>query len=531
MLAPQHTPRHTRSSSVRPFTAAVTTAVVALGLAACSDAPTAPVSAATAAAPAFSTGTLQGTSNPASLTTRANSAMCMDAQDNGLTPGKVVQLWTCTGSVNQQFVWNAAGEIRHGALCVADAGGGGQNGDALIVWTCNGTSSQHWTGTADGRVVGINGRCMDAPWGRTANGTVLQLWDCYGGLNQTWDEHVSAVSVAATGTPAQVLAFVGASNVPTVAALQAKGGAYSKYESDFASYANRYWQSDSTSFDANFYDRAMIYYVWWARTGNATYLDRANKLAIAARTWLQSENYYPPAYNMMIDGVALHALVTGDQQSATTVAKVADAMGNPNGYWYWVAGNPGDSDGDSRTSARVLSAVLDAYLLKVTSPSGYNYAAILPQLESRILTTQSSDGAYRWPANCNVGKPFMTGMLDDALIRYYTSFQADPNIVPAVKKAVDYMWNVDWVPSAGGFRYLDADCNNSVSGGSSGPTSDLNNLITSGFAFVAKQTGDASYYTKADASFSGGVNGAWLAGTKQFNQEYTASYRFLALRF
>jgi len=186
-------------------------------------------------------------------------------------------------------------------------------------------------------------------------------------------------------------------------------------------------------------------------------------------------------------------------------------------------------DGDSRNSARVLGAVLDGYLLKVASPAGYNYGALLPNLMSRILGTQGADGAYRWPNQCGNNKPFMAGMVDESLIRYYTSFQADARIVSTVKRAVDYMWNVDWVASSSQFKYMDADC--ATTGEGSGPNADLNNMISSGFAFVARQTGDASYYTKGDAAFAGGVYGAWLYGTKQFNQEYTASYRFLSLRF
>ncbi len=287
-----------------------------------------------------------------------------------------------------------------------------------------------------------------------------------------------------TGTPAAVLAFMGATNVPTVAAMQARGGVYAKYEADFASYANYQWTADSTSQGANYYDRAMIYYVSWARTGNATYLNRANKLAVAARHYLSgvadpgyntliSTPYTPQTYQMMVDGVALHALVTGDQESANTVARVADVMGNPNGYYSYVAGNPGDGDGDSRNSARVLGAVLDAYLLKVASPAGYNYGALLPNLMSRILGTQGADGAYRWPNQCNYTKPFMTGMVNESLIRYHTSFQADARIPVAVKRAVDYTWATDWMPDAAAFKYLDADCANPNSGGTAGPAAAL----------------------------------------------------------
>ncbi|HEY0780258.1 MAG TPA: ricin-type beta-trefoil lectin domain protein [Gemmatirosa sp.] len=544
MHAPPHAASRLCPSVPRPFAAFAATlaAVAAVGASACSDTPTAPTStAAVAALPSFSTATWQGTNSSASVSSRLSPSQCVSALNGGTTPGTKVVVSTCTGGPEQQFVWNASGEIRNGALCVDASGGQGNNGDHVILYGCNGGQNQQWTGTTAGQIIGMNGRCLDIPGSSTVDGTQLIIWNCHGTQNESWDEHTittaapvpTPVVTATTGTRAQVLAFMAASNLASVSAIQAKGGAYAKYESDFVTYANRHWASDSTSFDANFYDRAMIYYVWWARTGNATYLDRANKLAIQARTDIESWNYYPMTYNLMLDGVALHALVTGDQRSAAAVAKVADNLANPHGWFSYVAGHVGDAEGDSRNSARILNGVLDAQLLQVNSPAGYSYAALLPDLETRILGTQSADGAYRWPNQCNFDKPFMTGMLNDALIRYYTSFQADPQIVSAVQKSVDYLWAHDWVPGDQGFRYIGSPngCSNPSSGGTGGATDDLNNLISSGFAFVAKQTGDASYFTKADAVFSGGVYNAWITGTKQFNQEYTASYRYLALRF
>ena len=352
-----------------------------------------------------------------------------------------------------------------------------------------------------------------------------------------------------TASPAAVLAFMGAAHVPTVAATQAMGGAYARYESDFAHFADYQWGVDSTSPQgANFYDRAMIYYVWWARTGNATYLDRANKLALVTRDYLAGKigpdpanptadilnpAYYPQSYRMMLDGVALHALVTGDTGSAKTVALVADNMANPHGYWNYTAGvaPTSGSEGDPRNSARVLNAIIDASVLGVQSPAGYDYRAIMQDLVGRITAGQAANGSYPWTHQCGFNKPYMVGMLNDALIRYYTQVQADPRVVTSVKNAVDYMWTSDWFSASSAFTYIEGTCASSSESGGAPGAADLNNLISSGYAFVAKQTGDASYYAKADAVFSGGVYGAWLYGPKQFNQEYTASYRYLSLRF
>ena len=59
---------------------------------------------------------------------------------------------------------------------------------------------------------------------------------------------------------------------------------------------------------------------------------------------------------------------------------------------------------------------------------------------------------------------------------------------------------------------------------------DLNNLISAGFGWVYRQTGDAKYRAAGDAIFAGGVTQAYLAGTKQFNESYTSSFRYLGYR-
>jgi hypothetical protein len=296
-------------------------------------------------------------------------------------------------------------------------------------------------------------------------------------------------------------------------------------------YAERHWASQGATqgeTGANFYDRAMIYYVWWARTGNTTYLERAHQLALNSRAYIESKSYMPMLYLMMLDGVALHAIVTGDERSIQTVLKVADTQALPTSYRsrqigiHWI---------DGRDKSRFLSILMNAYLMKRPSPNGVDYLAGARDALTKILAAQEADGAWRIPGQCEYNKPYMSGMLNDAFIRYYNSIEKDARIPAAVKKSVDYMWRVDWVPSAQAFKYLDGECSEPGTGGGTNPYADLNNLIVNGFGFVAKVTGDASYFTKGDAIFAGGVAKAWIAGGKQFNQNYTTSPRYFGLRF
>ena len=144
------------------------------------------------------------------------------------------------------------------------------------------------------------------------------------------------------------------------------------------------------------------------------------------------------------------------------------------------------------------------------------------------MATQSADGAYRVRnSQCGYNKPFMVGMLNDALIRYYEMFEQDPRILDAVKRSADYMWQNNWLPGQQSFMYLEGTC----PGGDRSAAPDLNNMISSAYGWLGRKTGDASYYTKGDAIFAGGVAGAFLTGSKQFNQAYTSSYRYLAYRF
>jgi hypothetical protein len=121
--------------------------------------------------------------------------------------------------------------------------------------------------------------------------------------------------------------------------------------------------------------------------------------------------------------------------------------------------------------------------------------------------------------------PYMTGMLNDALVRYHTSFEQDGRIPGAVKRSVDQMWSSSWVSPGQYFLYIEG-----------GPcredgAPELNALSATGFAFVARQTGDASYFAKGDQVFAGGAYFAWIGGPKHFNQQYTSAFRYLALRF
>ncbi len=308
------------------------------------------------------------------------------------------------------------------------------------------------------------------------------------------------------------------------------GGAFTAYVDRFDPYADQHWtQTGADWASSDYYDRAKIYYTWWIGTGDNEYLSRANALALDYRTnYLEANQYGTSAHWSQIGGVALHAAITGDAASLRAVGAVADTFTAP-----YYLDNLGRTDAaaamDNRVQARVLESFLYAQELAAPSQAqpGRDWGALLHKSLDAILATQSADGAYRFmqPLQQGYNKPFMVGLLNDALIRYYETFDADPRIPDAIRKSIDYMWSNDWVSSARAFKYIEG----TVAGeGDATPAPDLNNLIVNGFGFIYKLTGDTTYRDRGDAVFSGGVDNAWLAGSKQFNEEYTSSYKYLA---
>lgn len=119
-----------------------------------------------------------------------NSGKCLDVLGAGHSTGTPVNIYSCHGGDNQQFVAPATGtvgEIRvYGTMCLGPASGQSGNGTAVVIAPCDGTPAQRWTRTTAGEFGAADGRCLDVLGGRTDNLTTVWLWDCLGAPNQHW---------------------------------------------------------------------------------------------------------------------------------------------------------------------------------------------------------------------------------------------------------------------------------------------------------------------------------------------------------
>lgn len=113
---------------------------------------------------------------------------CMDDNNNVLTAGNKVQMWTCRGDAQQNWVIEPGGTIQLGAsTCLDTANGATSNSANVVVSPCSGSTSQTWTRGANNSLIQqASGRCLDDPGSNAANGTQLIIFTCNAGRNQNW---------------------------------------------------------------------------------------------------------------------------------------------------------------------------------------------------------------------------------------------------------------------------------------------------------------------------------------------------------
>jgi len=122
-------------------------------------------------------------------------------------------------------------------------------------------------------------------------------------------------------------------------------------------------------------------------------------------------------------------------------------------------------------------------------------------------------------------RPFMVGLTARALIKADEQY-SDSRTLPELQKAALWLWNNTWIPSSRAFKYTDRI----VPSGGTEPAPDLNLLIAPLYYWLYAKTGEVGYRDKGDAIFEGGVNQAFYASGKQYNQNYFWMFEGIAWR-
>ena len=331
-----------------------------------------------------------------------------------------------------------------------------------------------------------------------------------------------AATVRQAPDPAVVLAFAG----PTIPVADVPSS-LRWYEQRFKMYADSQWRAFGPKWDAgnsiSGYERAAIYYVWWARTGDATYLDRAHATAVNYRQWLESGGYAASPHWSQMESLYLDWLVMGDTKSRDAVIEVANRIGMafpPSGYFAL-------SQGEARIQARVIISLWLAEKIEGKR------RPMLDTAIKRALASMNADGYGPFQSTCGGSLNYMQGMLADALSRIYDHRPGPYNDEIRAKLTAfgNYAWSTQWRGTANprdkSFNYVSLECNGT---GSPSPAPDLNGLMLPLFGWLGKTTGDKTWFDRGDQVFDG-MRDASVYLYRQFSESYSSSYRYLGYRY
>jgi hypothetical protein len=280
----------------------------------------------------------------------------------------------------------------------------------------------------------------------------------------------------------------------------------------------------------NYYDRSLASFAHWVQSGDPEFFRWGVYYALAWRDrYFVTHGCSVNPHQLQIEGLGLLYTLLGDETSRDCVGTAARNM-----YVAWFP-NLVSTDyhwAEGRPKARMMELFLTAWKI---GESSRDWASILRQTLNNYLPQQSADGAWRYASSGDYSLNFMSGLLHDAMIRYYEDFEADPRIVGSVAKGADFLWT-QWVASDGGFQY--AEGNYQYPDGQwihMKAAPDLNLLIVNSFGFAYQQTRQSRFRERGDVVFQEGVRRAWFgsgatSADKQYNQQFRSAFRYFEYR-
>ncbi|KAJ3221425.1 hypothetical protein HDU81_010643 [Chytriomyces hyalinus] len=155
---------------------------------------------------------------------------CIDNTAGILDNGNPLQLWDCTTG-NSHQVWTKipvqgsspapappssdAQILRNPAGCL-DLYANGGSGTKVVLWTCMGNSNQNWIRYSDGTIRSQEkGLCLEsAGVDSTGNGNLVQVWECTGAPNQQWDVNGNSIKTDDRKSASTILSTYQKTEIP-----------------------------------------------------------------------------------------------------------------------------------------------------------------------------------------------------------------------------------------------------------------------------------------------------------------------------
>jgi hypothetical protein len=317
-----------------------------------------------------------------------------------------------------------------------------------------------------------------------------------------------------------------------------------------------------------YYGRSDVYFALYKMGGyaNTTYLDRGQALA-----QFHYDDYYGPNYhsgsgllhhNQMNKSMALLYAITGNSNVLAALGKNGDQtvglwnrasmavqVYGPSVPWSF----PTLKQMDPRMKGKTLELYVLCHICNAPStggpggfPGGNNWLTKAEEALEDLLDAQDVTGCWRDMSEAEFAgydpfypnKPFMAGILMDALIFYYDNIDADSRIPTAIEAQLDYFETGGsytgntgplWVPAQDSWKYLEFTDDGSDPGGTAGIEA-LNGLISQSCAFLYRVNGTAAWKTRCEEALVSAnaytdYMGIESFAVKQYNETFTRSYK------
>lgn len=283
-------------------------------------------------------------------------------------------------------------------------------------------------------------------------------------------------------------------------------------------------QYEGTRLGSTYYDGQRVYYQIADYTGDPTW----KYCAGFAEKFYRDQFAIPlngkvPGYWNFTNGLLMDYLKTGDTQSKDALIQISKYAG-------YAEDSASLSWTTSAVYARDVSYALMGYVNaeKVGEPVRARKAQLIDQLLDYIqqwfVRLHVPPGGEPHPDDYL--KPFFVGLAAQALIYTY-EHSPDPRIPEALGVALDGLWSRAWIPEKQAFWYSNGDAGSVPA---YKPAPDLNLIIAPAYSWMYLRTGDVKYRDRGDQVFAGGVKFGWLAGEKQFNQNYWWGFDYVKWR-
>jgi hypothetical protein len=138
-----------------------------------------------------------------------NSGLCLSVTGASTSPGATADLYTCNGSVSENWTVNSGSTIvgNNSGLCLSVSGNSSTLKTTADINTCDGDSYEKWTVSGSTLINGASGQCLSVTGASTAIYATADLYTCNGSVSENWTVPTSGSGGTAPSLGANVYVF------------------------------------------------------------------------------------------------------------------------------------------------------------------------------------------------------------------------------------------------------------------------------------------------------------------------------------